>query len=181
MTIADQIRRLKFKQSSEQKARVVRKARNDRDRMKANLASQKPTGSIMDPGFKKQLDAAAVRARENQGAKPRQDLPDVIAKLRMEGKLPPEEDATKVRYEPTPEEILGADGGPGVPDLLEPEDADPTPDADAILAGEYDPVSDVLSPEELAELERLNPPQKKTLAGDQPARKAFGKQGKRRR
>lgn len=179
MAITDEIRRLQMKRNSTQVARVAKKAREATSRVKAKADSQRVSGSVVNQSFAQQLTAAARKAAKGRDRPARADLPSVIEKLRAQGKLPPApDDLSKVKYEPTPEEVLGELVETAQLEMPAPTDADPVPDADTVLGGEYQPGD--LSPEELAEIDRLNP-KAKNVAGGQPVRKASGKQRRRNR
>ena len=187
-SISQQIRRIQLKQSPEQVARTVAEARRKQAAFRAKVSDNRPPGSTMDPGFLKQLEAKRAAVEAGAPAKPRSDLPTVIAQLKLEGKLPTPEgeqaptttysmrDALrnlmpnspkpqdKVGYEPTPEEILGDDAKPKPSLIRPPKEADEDcPPADEVLQGAsasssgpaYGPGD--LSPEELAEIDRMNP------------------------
>lgn len=187
-SISQQIRRIQLKQSPEQIARTVTEARRKQAAFRAKVSDQRHPGSTMDPGFLKQLEARRAAVEAGAPAKPRADLPAVIAQLKLEGKLPTPEGeqvpttsysmrdalrnlmpnapkpADKVGYEPTPEEILGDDAKSSPSLIRPPKEADEDcPPADEVLQGAaagaeapaYGPGD--LSPEELAEIDKLNP------------------------
>jgi hypothetical protein len=151
-SISDQIRRVQLKKSPEQQAREASEARRERAKLANKLKDQRKGGSVMDPAFTRQLKAKAAAVSAGQ-PKVRGDLPDALAKLRLEGKLPPEGGPIRVGYVPTPEEVLGDEALPKATDPGEPETADiDCPPATTVLGG--------FTEEELAEIDRMNPPRK---------------------
>lgn len=161
MSISNEIRKLQLRGSPEQQRRAAAEARQKKDRL-ARKVSGPQTAIRVDPSFARQLEKKAVQARERLGKPQRGDLPEVIDKLRLEGKLPPApDDVTRVGYEPTPEEILGEETVAGLNELPEPAEGDDVPDADAVLnAAPKGSIVD-FTEEELDEIARLNPPSKK--------------------
>lgn len=183
MTVADEIRRLQMRHSNEQKQRLVREARRQKESFEAKRGNAPMVGIGINADFQRTLERKAAEAKERAGKQQRVDLPDVIDKLRVEGKLPPApDDATKVRYEPTPEEILGDDAieaskAPPIPAL-----ADPVPDAETVLSLEGKPIlPGALTAEEIAEIDALNPPRQKSLGNGQPQHKTKNQQRPRGR
>ena len=161
MTVADEIRRIKQKKTQAQ----ITRGREDAQREKRRLEGkrdQRVGGSTMNPSFLRTLEAKAAQVNATRPAPVRADLEAAKEKLRIEGKLPTP-DEVKVGYVPTPEEILGDEALPkGVQLPAEELDLD-CPSADDVLSaaqpgGEY--AEGDLSPEELAEIDRLNPRQK---------------------
>lgn len=158
MSVAEEIRRLQFKQSAEMIKRTARQARKAQERLATTLKSNRQPGSIMDRDFLKQLDAKAIAAREAADKPQRPDLDAVLEAARRKGHLATP-DGREVEYVPTVEEILGDDALPKdtTPATGHVLDTD-CPDPDTVLnasAGDYLPGP--LSAEELAEIDRLNP------------------------
>lgn len=84
----------------------------------------------VDTSFAAQLKKRAEQVKAQQEHSERPDLPEVIAQLRKEGKLPPPTEPATA-YVPTPEEILG-------PDIVEssasnPHETEELPSPDQIL------------------------------------------------
>jgi hypothetical protein len=160
-----------MRKSEQQIRRGQAEAARERDKLKSKLRNQRRGGSVMDPAFARQLEAKGAAVRAGQPAAVRRDLPDVIEKLRAEGKLPTSPEAPgRVGYVPTPEEILGDDAlpTPTTPPPPAAPDRD-CPPADSVLelgAGTYGEGD--LSPEEVAEIDRLNPRRAQNVA--QPGR-----------
>lgn len=164
-SISEQIRRVQLKKSPEQVARESSEARRERAKLASKLKDQRRGGSTTDPAFSRQLEAKAAAVRAGQGPRVRSDLPHVLDQLRAEGKLPPAPGGPeRVGYVPTPEEILGDDALPRETTPAAPARADlDCPSADDVLSGasaesSYSPGD--LSPEEIAEIDRLNPKRK---------------------
>ena len=192
-SISQQITALKLRKSNQQKARDAAEARRKREAFRSRVSDQRPPGSVMDPGFVRQLEAKRVAVTEAANA-PRTDPRLRIEQLRQEGKLPPvsEEpdrpefptrysplDALKrmlgtapareerVGYEPTPEEVLGDEALPKPTAPPVPAVADPDcPPADDVLRGAPGPyLPGDLTADELAEIDRLNPRRPVASAG----------------
>ena len=171
MTIAQELRRVQMRKSEQQIRRGQADAQREAAKLRNKLRDQRRGGSVMDPAFARQLEAKGAAVRAGQPAATRRDLPDVIEKLRAEGKLPsPPEAPGRVGYVPTPEEILGDDALPTATTPPPPAAPDrDCPPADSVL--ELAPVTygdGDLTPEEVAEIDRLNPRRPQTLA--QPGR-----------
>lgn len=166
MTVADEIRRIKQKKTQAQ----ITRGREDAQREKRRLEGkrdQRIGGSTMNPSFLRQLESRAAQVQAGQPKPVRADLEAVKEKLRLEGKLPTP-DEVKVGYVPTPEEILGDEALPKGAQLPSDELDDDCPSADVVLSaappgGEYGQGD--LSPEDLAEIDRLNPRQAKPAPG----------------
>lgn len=154
-SISQQIRRVQLKKSPEQVARESSEARREKAKLASKLKDQRRGGSTTDPGFARQLVAKAAAVQAGAGARVRSDLPDALARLRLEGKLPPEGGPVRVGYVPTPEEVLGDDAFPKATEPAAPVLADTDcPPADALLS------DNAFTPEEIAEIDRMNPPRK---------------------
>jgi hypothetical protein len=167
MSIAQELRRVQMRKSEQQIRRGQADAARERDKLKNKLRDQRRGASVMDPAFARQLEAKGAAVRAGQPAATRRDLPDVIEKLRIEGKLPSAPDAPgRVGYVPTPEEILGEDALPTPTTPAAPASPDrDCPPAESVLemsASPYAPGD--LTPEELAEIDRLNPRRAPPLA-----------------
>ena len=168
MSIAQELRRVQMRKSEQQIRRGQAEAQREAAKLKNKLKDQRRGASVMDPGFTKTLEAKGAAVRAGQPAATRRDLPDVIEKLRAEGKLPSPPDAPgKVGYVPTPEEILGDDALPSATTPPAPAVPDrECPTADLVLeagASGYGPGD--LTPEEVAEIDRLNPKSSKAKSG----------------
>lgn len=206
MSISQQIRALQLKKSPEQIAHDVAEGQRKQRAFRAKISDQRSGGSVMDPGFLRQLEAR--RASVEAGAV-RVDPNLRIAQLRAEGKLPPveegpdrpeyapkysprdalrrmlgEQPAERVGYEPTPEEVLGDDALPKPHAAPVPAETDADcPPPEEVLRGQqagtetgpYAPGD--LSPEELAEIDRLNPRSKQVA---RPAASGHSTQQRRR-
>ena len=171
MSIAQELRRVQMRKSEQQIRRGQADAQRERNKLKNRLQDQRRGASVSDPGFVRALEAKGAAVRAGQPAATRRDLPDVIEKLRAEGKLPAPPDAPgKVGYVPTPEEILGDDALPTPTMPAPPASPDlDCPPAGSVLemgASAYGPGD--LTPDELAEIDRLNPRRSQTVA--QPGR-----------
>ena len=182
MSIAQELRRVQMRKSEQQIRRGQAEAARERDKLKSKLRDQRRGGSVMDPAFARQLEAKGAAVRAGQPVV-RHDLPEVIDKLRAEGKLPATPDAPgRVGYVPTPEEILGDDALPTAttpPAPLAP-DRD-CPPADTVLeaaAPAYGPGD--LTPDEVAEIDRLNPRRAPPLAQSGRAMQTHPKRPQRR-
>lgn len=199
-SINAQITALKLKKSREQQARDRQEANRKRDALRARIGDNRVPGSVMDTGFVRQLEAKAASAKAG-GAGGRVDPQLRIAELRRQGQLPPVEEgpdrpefatrysardalqrmlgkpsepASRVGYEPTAEEILGDDALPKPKALPVPAQVDEDcPPPDEVLKGGESPQYGAgdLSPEEIAEIDRLNP-RRGPVAGVKHARPA---------
>ncbi len=186
MSIAQELRRVQMRKSEQQIRRGQADAARERDKLKNKLRDQRRGGSVMDPAFARQLESKGAAVRAGQPATVRRDLPDVIDKLRAEGKLPATPDAPgRVGYVPTPEEILGDEAlptattppAPVVPDRDCPP-ADTVLEAAAPAETVYGPGD--LTPDEVAEIDRLNPRRAPPLAQSGRAMHTLPKRPQRR-
>lgn len=172
MSIASQIRALKAKKSAEQLQVLARDAERRARSFGAQLETQRDPTTLMDLSFLGQLRAKAKLAQAGVPPRPRTDLGELTASLRAKGILASPDDPEKVGYVPTPEEVLGEDAEPATTVLLPHRALDSDcPPADRVLGGAAPEVAPGpaaaapapayapgdLTPEELAEIDRLNP------------------------
>jgi len=170
MSIASQIRALKAKKSPEQLRVLAQDAERKARSFGAQLETQRDPATLMDQSFLGQLRAKAKQVQAGVPPRPRTDLGELTASLRAKGILASPDDPDKVGYVPTPEEVLGEDAEPATPVLVPHRALDTDcPPAERVLDGAapeaaaaapapaYGPGD--LTPEELAEIDRLNPRQ----------------------
>jgi hypothetical protein len=98
----------------------------------ASKAPVTPVGGVSNE-FAELLKRKAAEVKSKQENEIRADLPEVLARLRLEGKLPPIPDSKEVAYVPTPEEVLGPELTKNQPTV--PHKTEPLPSPEEVLNG----------------------------------------------
>lgn len=130
MSIEKELARRRHLASAEGIQRRHRRTQAEAKRLMAQTSAPVTNPDGIDTSFSAMLRKKAESTKAQLEHSQRSDLPEVIAQLRKEGKLPPVAD-TATAYVPTPEEILG-------PDVIEttavePHETEELPSPDQIL------------------------------------------------